>query len=686
MPMDSTHPERMAKAAADNIRVLCAAMVERARSGHPGGAMGAADFIHILYSEYLRFDPSDPGWPLRDRFFLDPGHMSTLLYAALHLYGIYTEEDLKNFRQWGSVTPGHPELDIRHGIENTSGPLGLGHAMAVGAALAERHLTGRFGEWMSHRIFTLISDGGIQEEISQGAGRIAGFLGLNNLIMFFDSNDVQLSTYTREVTREDTARKYESWGWNVLTIDGHDPFQIRRALDAALDERQRPTLIIGKTIMAKGTLTPGGEKFEGQCSTHGQPLSKAGASIEKTILNLGGDPMNPFAVLPEVKAHYSQICKKKIIAAAARKAAENDWKRSHPSEAKDYQRFMEGDLHDLDLETLPITSDIATRMVSSTVLEHLSAHLGNMILISADLSNSDKTDGFLKHRKPFANQCFDGSFLHAGVSEISMAAIASGIVLHGGLIAACGTFLVFSDFMKPVVRMAGLMGLPVIFIWTHDSFRVGEDGPTHQPVEHEAQLRLMEQLKDHRGESSLLVIRPADGCETKVAWKMALENRKTPTALLLSRQSVKDLPSFSDRTRYQEALQTEKGAYTVCSSANPPQVILLANGSEVATLYEVYKKLEGSGIPSRLVSAPSEGLFRRQPVEYQKDVLPDGTPVFALTAGLPSTLRGLAGSHGMVHGLDHFGYSAPAEVLDRHFGFDPDTVYLEVLKFLQKAK
>jgi transketolase len=680
--MDSRQAERIPESAANNIRVLCAAMVERAQSGHPGGAMGAADYIHILFSEYLRFDPSDPQWPLRDRFFLDPGHMSTLLYAVLYLYGIFTEEDLRSFRQWGSITPGHPELDIRHGIENTSGPLGLGHAMAVGAALAERHLASRFGEWMSHRIFTLVSDGGIQEEISQGAGRIAGFLGLNNLIMFFDSNDVQLSTPTSAVTREDTARKYESWGWNVMTIDGHDPVQIRGALDAALLERHRPTLIIGKTIMAKGALTPHGEKFEGQLSTHGQPLSKAGASVEKTILNLGGDPLSPFALFPEVKTHYLKIRQQKIKAAAARKAAENDWKRSHPSKAADYQFFMEGNPPDLDFESIPVESNKATRLASSNVLEYLSAHLDNLILLSADLSNSDKTDGFLKHRKSFGHQNFNGAFLHAGVSEITMAAIASGITLHGGLIAACGTFLVFSDFMKPVVRLAGLMSLPVIFIWTHDSFRVGEDGPTHQPVEHEAQLRLMEQLKNHCGESSLLVLRPADGCETKVAWKMALENRKTPTALLLSRQSVKDLPSFSDRSRYQEALQAMKGAYTVCSSSVSPHVILLANGSEVATLCEIYKKLEAKGIPARVVSAPSEGLFRQQSIGYQKDILPDGIPVFALTAGLPSTLSGLAGFGGMVHGLDHFGYSASAEVLDQHFGFDPETVFLEVLKFL----
>lgn len=682
MPMDKVSKDRLAGAAADNIRVLCATMVEKAQSGHPGGAMGAADFMHILFSEYLRFDPSDPGWPLRDRFFLDPGHMSTLLYAVLYLYGHYTEDDLKNFRQWGSVTPGHPELDILHGIENTSGPLGLGHAMAVGAALAERRLASRFGDWMSHRIFTLISDGGIQEEISQGAGRIAGFLGLNNLIMFFDSNDVQLSTYTNAVTREDTAKKYESWGWNVLTIDGHDPVQIRRALDAAVSELYRPTLIIGKTIMAKGALDPQGEPFEGRCSTHGQPLSKAGVSLEKTIRNLGGDPLFPFAVFPEVKTLYLSIRREKTAAAMARKAAEMTWKMAHPAEAEEYQNFMSGKLPDLDFESIHLDAGKATRLASSSILEYLSSSLGNMIVLSADLSNSDKTDGFLKFQKPFGHHDFRGSFLHAGVSEISMAAIAAGIALHGGLIAACGTFLVFSDFMKPVVRLAGLMGLPVIFIWTHDSFRVGEDGPTHQPVEHEAQLRLMEQLKNHHGENSLLVLRPADGCETKVAWKMALENKKTPTALLLSRQSVKDLPYPPSQPRYEAALQALKGAYTVCASPDPPRIILLANGSEVATLCEVYQRLKEAGIPARVVSAPSEGLFRKQSLEYQKEVLPDGIPVFALTAGLPSAMRSLSGYAGMVMGLDHFGYSAPADVLDMQFGFDPESVLQKVLAFL----
>ncbi len=672
----------VAQAAADNIRVLCAAMVEKARSGHPGGAMGAADFIHILFTEYMNFDPSDPEWAMRDRFFLDPGHMSTLLYAVLYLYGLYSEDDLRNFRQWGSHTPGHPELDIRHGIENTSGPLGQGHAMAVGAALAERHLVSRFGKWMEHRIYTLVSDGGIQEEISQGAGRIAGFLGLNNLIMFFDSNDVQLSTYTHAVTREDTARKYEAWGWQVLTINGHDPDQIRRALDTAVGEQHRPTLIIGKTRMAKGAITAQGETLEGNYTTHGQPLSKAGASIEKTIRNLSGDPDAPFAVFPQVASYYKQIRQEKTKSAASRKSEAKAQEIAHPEEAAAYHRYLSGQLPELNFETIPIESNKATRLASSRVLEYLSANLDNLVVMSADLANSDKTDGFLKNRKPFAHRNFTGAFLHAGVSELTMASIANGMVLHGGYFTACGTFLVFSDYMKPAVRLAALMGLPVIYVWTHDSFRVGEDGPTHQPVEQEAQLRLLEKLKNHKGGNSLLVLRPADGNETKVAWKMALENRSSPTALLLSRQSVSDLPAPERCSRYQAALQAQKGAYTVGSWGSKPEVILLANGSEVSTLYQVALKLNDIPVASRVVSAISEGLFRLQPISYQQEILPDGVPVFALTAGLPVTLQGLTGRNGKVIGMDHFGYSAPAEVLDEKFGYDPETIFQQVLEFL----
>jgi transketolase len=670
---------------ADNIRMLSAAMVEQARSGHPGGAMGGADFIQILYSEFLRFDPNDRHWINRDRFFLDPGHMSPMLYATLALLGFFAMDDLRQFRQWGSHTPGHPELDLVHGIENTSGPLGQGHVMAVGAAIAERFLAHRFGDWMEHRIYTFISDGGVQEEISQGAGRIAGFLGLKNLVMFFDSNDVQLSTSTSDVTNENTAQKYRSWGWNVITINGNDAAGIRKALTEAGQEANRPTLIIGKTIMGKGALDPDGNPFEGQCATHGQPLSKTGASFEKTILNLGGDPSDPFQVFPDVTEYYKGILMAKAAHAQVRKREQLQWESSNPEGAQQLLDFFSGKVSPVDFRAIDPGKDKATRMASGKVLEHLGEVIGNMIVMSADLSNSDKTEGFLKHRKPFSFHDFSGAFLHTGVSELTMAALANGIALHGGVHVACGTFFVFSDYMKPAVRMAALMELPVIYIWTHDSFRVGEDGPTHQPVEHEAQIRLLEELKNHSGKNSLLVMRPADGIETVVAWKMALENRNTPTALILTRQAVKDIPASNDFSRYNDALQSSRGAYKVFGTTSRPDIILVASGSEVSTLCEVARMLEEKNVHPHVVSAISEGLFRKQPLSYQREIIPENVPVFGLTAGIPATLKGFAGHKGMIQGIDHFGYSAPAEVLDRELGFIPEQILKSVLSYLSSA-
>mgnify|MGYP001766882005 CR=1 FL=1 len=664
--MDNTITTR----AADNIRILSLAMVEKAKSGHPGGAMGGADFINILYSEFLNFDPDNMEWPFRDRFFLDPGHMSAMMYAMLSLVGTYSMDDLKNFRQWQSPTPGHPELDVKRGIENTSGPLGQGHVMAVGAAIAERFLAAKFGEWMSHKTYTFISDGGIQEEISQGAGRIAGFLGLHNLIMFFDSNDVQLSTRVGEVTREDTAKKYESWGWRVMTINGNDPDEIRGALMKANEEKEKPVLIIGKTIMGKGSLTESGESFEGKVSTHGQPLSAAGGSVARTIINLGGDPEEPFKIFPEVSKFYSEVLDKKRKEAAERGTKFETWKRENPELAVRLQKILSGAITDIDFEKIAFKPNSATRAVSASVLAEFSAKLENMIVISADLSNSDKTDGFLKNTKPMTHHDFTGAFLHAGVSELTMAAIANGLALHY-IIPVCGTFFAFSDYMKPAVRLAALMQLPVKYVWTHDSFRVGEDGPTHQPVEHEAQIRLMEKLKNHKGQNSMLVLRPADGAETLVAWKMALENKETPTALLLSRQNITDLPSSSGNGRYSDALFAQKGAYILQKDEGEIDMVMVASGSEVATLVEAADILrKEKGLKLQIVSAISEGLFRLQDQPYQKSVFPDEISVTALTAGLPVTMEGLVGPKGKVIGLDHFGYSAPAKVLDEKFGFN----------------
>jgi len=670
---------------ADNIRILSLAMVENAKSGHPGGAMGGADFINILYSEFLNWDPDDMEWKNRDRFFLDPGHMSPMLYSILTLTRKYSMDDLKNFRQWGSATPGHPELEVKRGIENTSGPLGQGHAMALGAAIVERFLVARFGEWMAHKTYTYISDGGIQEEISQAAGRIAGFLGLSNFIMFYDSNDIQLSTETNVVTSENTAKKYEAWGWKVITIDGNNQDEIRKALNQANKEKARPTLIIGKTIMGKGALTDEGKSFERQTSMHGMPLSAAGGSVRKTIENLGGDPDDPFKIFSEAREYYNQVIKKKSEDAKLKKQGESVWAKKNPGLAKKLDLFFSEKAPDIDYSDIPQKDNIATRAASGTVLGYMAQHLENMIVASADLSNSDKTDGFLKYTKPFSKGDFAGSFLQAGVSELTMAAICNGMALHGGVIPACGTFLVFSDFMKPALRLAALMGLPVKFIWTHDAFRVGEDGPTHQPVEQEAQVRLLEQMKNHSGESSMLVLRPADVHETTISWKMALENTRTPTALLLSRQNINNLPAREGSSRFKDAMEARKGAYIVQDANGKPDIVLVANGSEVSTLVEGAARLRTEkGLKIQVVSAPSEGLFRNQDKDYQDKVLPPGVPVLGLTAGLPVTLKGLAGPMGKVIGVDHFGYSAPYKVLDEKFGFTPDNIFNKVLEYLNK--
>ena len=666
--------------AADNIRILSAAMVEKANSGHPGGAMGGADFINILFTEFLKYDPSEMTWPFRDRFFLDPGHMSPMLYSVLALAGHYSIDDLKGFRQWGSATPGHPEVEPERGVENTSGPLGQGHTMAVGAAIAERFLVARFGEWMAHKTYTFISDGGVQEEISQGAGRLAGYLGLNNLIMFYDSNDIQLSTATNAVTAEDTEMKYKAWGWNVLSIAGNDPDAIRGALKSALNEKHRPTIIIGKTTMGKGAVKEDGCSFERQCSTHGQPLTHAGASFKKTIANLGGDPERPFVIFPEVAELYANR-REELKAWANEKNDEEDaWAAANPELASKLDTFLSGDAPEFDYSKIVQKAGAATRNASATVLGAFAKEIDNMIVSSADLSNSDKTDGFLNNTHAFKNGDFTGAFLQAGVCELTMAAVMNGIALHGGIIAACGTFFVFSDYMKPAVRLAALMELPVKFIWTHDAFRVGEDGPTHQPVEHEAQIRLMESLKNHHGENSVLVLRPADAQETTVAWQLAMENTSTPTAFILSRQNIKDLPAKT--SRYEEAKQAAKGAYTVEECENPA-VILVASGSEVASLVEGAVLLrERDGLGVRVVSAPSEGLFREQDKAYQESVLPHNVPKFGLTAGLPVTLRGLVGDSGAIWGLSSFGFSAPYEVLDKQLGFTAENIYNQVKALL----
>lgn len=662
--------------AADNIRLLAVSMVEKAKSGHPGGAMGGADFINVLFSEFLVFDPDQPTWEGRDRFYLDPGHMSPMLYSALALQGKYTIDDLKTFRQWGTVCPGHPERDIIHGIENTSGPLGQGHTYAVGAAIAEKFLEARLGStMMQHKIYAYISDGGVQEEISQGAGRIAGLFKLNNLIMFYDANEIQLSTECDVVMRENTRMKYESWGWNVLEINGNDPDEIRAALILANKEEQRPTLIIGHTVMAKGARKEDGSSYERSVKTHGAPLG--GGAYENTVKNLGGDLNDPFVVFDDVKELYEKRNAELREVVKERHAAEAEWRKANPEKAEQMDAWFSGNAPKVDWSELAQKRDVATRVASANCLGVLAEQVPNMVCSSADLCNSDKTDGFLKKTHELTPDDFTGAFFQAGVSELTMACVCIGMYLHGGVIPACGTFFVFSDYMKPAIRMAALMRVPIKFVWSHDAFRVGEDGPTHEPVEQEAQIRLMEKLKNHKGQDSVRVFRPADADETTVCWQMANENMDTPTAMICSRQNVNSLPEGTDYS------QVRKGAYIVKDDPNY-DVILLASGSEVSTLLAGAELLNADGIKTRIVSVPSEGLFRTQSKEYQESVLPKGAKIFGMTAGLPVTLQSLVGVEGMVYGLESFGFSAPYKVLDEKLGFNAENVFKQVKNYLSK--
>ena len=669
--------KKLMNLAADNIRILAASMVEKAKSGHPGGAMGGADFINVLFSEFLVYDPENPSWEGRDRFFLDPGHMSPMLYSALALQGKFTIDELQQFRQWGSPTPGHPERDVQRGIENTSGPLGQGHAYGAGAAVAQKFLETKLSHtMMQHTIYIYISDGGIQEEISQGVGRLAGALGLDNIVMFYDSNDIQLSTECGVVTCENTAVKYESWGWKVITIDGNDADEIRRALNEAKAEKEKPTLIIGNTVMGKGALRADGSSFEHHIGTHGAPLGAE--AYQKTIVNLGGNPNEPFIVYPEVKELYAKRNEELREIVAKRRQEENEWAKNNPQLAAQMKEWFSGNAPKVDWSTLTQKPDGATRVASAACLGLLAEQVPNMVCSSADLSNSDRTDGFLNKTREMKRGDLSGAFLQAGVSELTMACMCIGMYLHGGVIPACGTFFVFSDYMKPAIRMAALMRVPIKFIWTHDAFRVGEDGPTHEPVEQEAQIRLMEKLKNHCGEDSVRVFRPADVNETTVCWQMAMENMNTPTALILSRQNVKNI---HPETNYELA---RRGAYVVEGSDSQFDVILLASGSEVATLEAGAELLRKDGVKVRIVSVPSEGLFRMQSAEYQEEVLPTGSKIFGLTAGLPVTLQGLVGANGKVYGLNSFGYSAPFKVLDEKLGFTAENVYHQVKSLIRE--
>lgn len=661
-------------------------MVQKAKSGHPGGAMGAADAITLLYSEFLRFDPENPYWEARDRFFMDPGHMSALLYGELAMLGNLSMDDLKNFRQLGSRTPGHPEVDVALGIENSSGPLGIGHAVALGNAIAERFMVERFGDILQHKVVCLVSDGGLEEEIAYGVGRIAGHLKLSNLIFFYDANQVQLSCKVEDVMSHDLAGQYEAWGFRVIDVaDGHNIAELRKAFKAAWAETEKPTIIIGHTTMAKGAIAEDGKSFEGAVSTHGQPLNAAGASTDATVKNLGGDPADAFKIFDDVKAGF-EVRKEELRKQVAEwKKAKAAWDAKNPEKAATLKEWLSGKAPKIDLSKLELKEGVATRVTSGTVLGYLAENVKNCICSSADLSNSDNTQAFLNKTGIFRAGDFKGAFVQVGVAELTMGAICCGIALHGGLYPICATFFVFSDFMKPAIRMAALMKLPVNFMYTHDSFRVGEDGPTHQPIEHETQIRLLEGLKREDGKSEMLVLRPADAFETVTAWEMAFENNDRPTAIILTRQNVKTLPGDK---RYEASKACRKGAYIVsdnCGSARP-DLTFVSNGSDVLLTHDAAEILRGEGLKVRVVSMISPALFMAQDKAYRDSIIVPWTPVFAKSSGLPLLFAQVVGGFGKVSGLERFGASAPAAVLEKEFGYTPEAVVAAAKEYLAEFK
>lgn len=665
----------------NTIRVLSAEAIQKAKSGHPGLPLGAAPMAYELWTNHMNHNPADPEWANRDRFVLSGGHGSMLLYSLLHLfgYGNLSMEDLKNFRQLGSLTPGHPEYGHTVGIEATTGPLGQGMAMAVGMAMAEAHLAAVFNkdgyDIVDHYTYVLGGDGCMMEGISSEAFSLAGTLGLHKLIVFYDSNNISIEGSTDIAFTEDVTKRFEAFGFQTLEVkDGNNLAEIAAAIEAAKADTTRPTMIKVNTVIGYGCPAK-----QGKASAHGEPLGEENVAALKEYLEW--PCKEAFTVPQEVYDHFNEAAKKKA-------AVEDEWnvlfekyRKEYPDMAEKWDAYYNG----YDLSKLFDSEDYwkkaekpeATRSTSGSILNEIKQLMPNLIGGSADLAPSNKTN--MKDAGDFSKDNYAGTNLHFGVREQAMAAIGNGLALHGGLKAFVATFFVFSDYTKPMARLSALMNLPLTFIFTHDSIGVGEDGPTHEPVEQEVQIRLMEKLKNHKGHNSMLVLRPADVTETTIAWKMAMENTATPTALIFSRQNITDLPAKGNR--YDEALQAEKGAYIVESDENP-DVIMVASGSEVSTLEEGAALLRADGIKVRIVSVPSEGLFRSQSKEYQESVIPTGSKVFGLTAGLPVNLEGLVGANGKVWGLESFGFSAPYKVLDEKLGFTGQNVYNQVKELL----
>ncbi len=660
----------------NTIRMLAVDSVEKAKSGHPGMPMGAAAMAYVLWTRFLRHNPSNPNWPDRDRFVLSAGHGSMLLYSLLHLSGYDLPlEELRNFRQWNSKTPGHPEYGLAPGVETTTGPLGQGFANGVGMAIAERYLAAHFNrpghEIVDHCTYGIVSDGDLMEGVSHEAASLAGHLGLGKLIYFYDDNHISIEGNTDITFTENRTARFVAYGWHVQrVVDGNNLKELEKALLTAQKETTRPSLIAVRTHIGFGS-----PNKQDTAKAHGEPLGEEEIKLTKKNLDW---PLEPNFLIPqEVLNHFRNAVDKG-------KALEDQWqasflayKQHYPELAEEWQRWISGQLpHGWQnaIPTFPANpKGTATRVSSGIVLNALAVKVANLVGGSADLAPSNKT--LIEGHTDFQANNYEGRNLRFGVREHAMGSILNGMALHGGVYPYGGTFLVFSDYMRPAIRLAALSKLKVIYVFTHDSIGLGEDGPTHQPIEHLAALRAI---------PNLTVIRPCDANETAQAWKAALQHQNGPVALALTRQSIPTL----DREKYGPAVGLHHGAYILSEADNAkPDIILIASGSEIEIALAAAETLNTKNLAVRVVSMPSWELFEAQPQEYRRQILPSDVKVkVAVEAGSPQGWDRYVGEMGQVIGLDHFGASAPYQVLYEKFGISAEHVVEKALELVEKIR
>ena len=659
----------------DTIRALSIDAVQKANSGHPGMPMGMADAAYVLWTQFLRHNPKNPDWFNRDRFVLSAGHGSMLLYSLLHLTGYDLPlEQLKQFRQWDSLTPGHPEYGLTPGVETTTGPLGQGFANGVGMAIAEAFLAATFNrpdhEIVNHFVYAIVSDGDLMEGISHEAASMAGHMKLGKLIYLYDDNHISIDGSTELAFTEDRMKRFEAYGWHTQQIDGHDRAAVAQALNAAQAAADKPSIIACRTTIGYGS--PNKANTHG---VHGSPLGEDEVKLTKEAY--GWDPDKQFYIPDEALARFRQAVEQGGQWESAWRKKLSAYTKAYPKEAAEFRQALSGELPDGWDDALPTfpadAKGMATRAASGQTLNAIAPAIPTLIGGSADLAPSNNT--FLKGYKVFANESYAGRNFHFGVREHGMVGVLNGMALHGGVVPYGGTFLIFSDYCRPAIRLAALSHIPSIFVFTHDSVGLGEDGPTHQPVEHLAALRAM---------PNLTVIRPADANETAQAWKVALEKRDGPVALVLTRQN---LPVF-DRAITGDADNLARGGYILLDSDRVyPDVLLIASGSEVQLAVEAHTRLAEQGIAAHVISMPSWELFKAQPDEYRDFVLPPAVKArVAIEAGSPMGWGQWVGQQGSVIGLDRFGASAPYLTIFEHLGFTVDNVVLRALETIDKSK